>query len=80
MDTDRYGRTVVTVYLEDGRELNLEIIKAGFAWLCRRNSDRQDYADAEEEARRAGIGLWADTKPTPPWEWRRERLKKQNAL
>ena len=29
VDADRYGRTVATVYLEDGRELNLEIHKAG---------------------------------------------------
>jgi endonuclease YncB( thermonuclease family) len=76
VDTDRYSRTVATVYLEDGRELNLEILKAGFAWHYKRYSDRQDYADAEEEARRAGIGLWADDDPTPPWEWRRERRNK----
>ena len=73
VDIDRYGRTVATVYLEDGTELNLAILKAGFAWHYRRYSDRQDYADAEEGARRAGIGLWADKDPTPPWEWRRER-------
>ena len=75
VDIDRYGRTVATVYLESGKELNLEIIKAGFAWHYRRYSDRQDYADAEEEARRAGIGLWVDKDPTPPWEWRRENQK-----
>jgi endonuclease YncB( thermonuclease family) len=73
VDTDRYGRTVATVYLEDGKELNLEILKAGYAWHYKRYSKRQDYADAENNARRAGIGLWADKKPTPPWEWRRER-------
>ena len=76
VDTDRYGRTVATVYLEDGQELNLSIIQAGLAWHYKRYSDRQDYADAEEEARRAGIGLWADKEPTPPWEWRRERRGK----
>ena len=73
VDIDRYGRTVATVFLEDGTELNLAILKAGFGWHYRRYSDRQDYADAEEAARRAGIGLWADKDPTPPWEWRRER-------
>jgi endonuclease YncB( thermonuclease family) len=76
VDIDRYGRTVATVYLEDGTELNLAILKAGFAWHYRRYSDRQDYADAQEEARRAGVGLWADKDPTPPWEWRRERRRK----
>ena len=75
VDIDRYGRTVATVYLEDGTELNLAILKAGFAWHYRRYSDRQDYADAADSARRDGIGLWADKEPTPPWEWRRERRK-----
>ena len=41
--TDRYGRTAATVYLDDGRELNLEIIKVGFAWHYKRYSKRQDY-------------------------------------
>ncbi len=76
VDTDRYGRTVATVYLVDGTELNLAILKAGFAWHYRRYSDRQDYADAEEEARRAGIGLWADPNAIPPWEWRRNKRRK----
>ncbi len=75
VDIDRYGRTVATVYLDDGRELNLEILRAGYAWHYKRYSDRQDYADAEEEARRAGYGLWADPNAMPPWEWRRERRK-----
>jgi len=73
---DRFDRTVATVFLEDGRELNLEIIKAGFAWHHERYSKRQDYVSAEEEARRAGIGLWASKEPTPPWEWRRVRREK----
>jgi len=75
MGIDRFDRTVATVYLEDGRELNLEILKAGLTWHYERYPKRQDYADAQEEARRAGIGLWTDKDPTPPWEWRRERRK-----
>jgi len=70
---DRFDRTVATVFLEDGKELNLEIIKAGYAWHYERYSKRPDYVRAEEEARKAGIGLWAQKEPTPPWEWRRVR-------
>jgi endonuclease YncB( thermonuclease family) len=76
MDIDRYGRTVATVYLDDGRELNLEIIKAGYAWHYRRYSDRQDYADAEAQARSEKLGLWSDPHAKPPWEWRREKRRK----
>jgi endonuclease YncB( thermonuclease family) len=73
VDIDRYGRTVATVYLDDGRELNLEILKAGYAWHYKRYSKRQDYADAETSARAERLGLWVDKNPTPPWEWRRQR-------
>jgi endonuclease YncB( thermonuclease family) len=73
---DRFDRTIATVFLEDGKELNLAILKAGLAWRYERYAKRQDYADAEEEARRAGIGLWGDKEPMPPWEWRREKRKK----
>jgi endonuclease YncB( thermonuclease family) len=73
---DRFDRTIAAVFLDDGKELNLEILKAGLAWHYERYAKRQDYADAEEEARKAGIGLWADAKPTPPWEWRKDKRKK----
>ena len=76
VDIDRYGRTVATVYLDDGRELNLEIIRAGYAWHYRRYSDRQDYAEAEEQARAEKLGLWSDPHAKPPWEWRRDRRRK----
>ncbi len=32
VDRDRYGRTVGEVLLPDGRSLNRELVKAGFAW------------------------------------------------
>ena len=70
---DIYNRIIATVYLEDGRELNLEIIKAGFAWHYKRYSTRPDYADAETQARRDGVGLWTGKNPMPPWEWRKQR-------
>ena len=34
-DRDRYERTVGEVILEDGRSLNRELVKAGFAWWYR---------------------------------------------
>ena len=67
---DIFEQTLAIVSLEDGRELNLALLEAGLAWHLQRHSNRQDYEAAEQEARKAGVGLWAAPDPTPPWEWR----------
>jgi endonuclease YncB( thermonuclease family)/methylphosphotriester-DNA--protein-cysteine methyltransferase len=74
---DKYGRTVGKVLL-DGRDINIEQVKAGLAWHYKKYSDEQPpedritYAAAETEARAARRGLWQDPNPTPPGEWRVE--------
>ncbi len=70
VDRDRYGRTVGVVLLPDGRSLNHELVRAGFAWMYRRYTNDQSLSDLEEEARVARRGLWADPHAVPPWEWR----------
>lgn len=75
--TDKYGRTVGKILL-DGRDINLEQIKAGFAWHYKAYEreqppeDRLTYSAAEQEARAARRGLWQDPNPTPPGEFRVE--------
>jgi hypothetical protein len=79
MDTDRYGRTVAVVKLKDGRELNLEIIRAGMAWHFKRYSGDEAYALAEKQARDAGVGLWLDRAANAPWEYRRNNSRASSA-
>ena len=67
---DRYGRTLGEVILSDGRSLNHELLKAGYAWWFRRYSKDVRLGDLEDEARLAQRGLWADPDPVPPWEFR----------
>jgi micrococcal nuclease len=70
-EIDWYGRTVAEVILPDGRNLNREIVKAGFAWWFRRYApDDEELKRLEAEAREAKRGLSADPEPVPPWEWR----------
>lgn len=71
VDTDRYGRTVGVIY-HDKRNINLAMIQEGHAWWYRKYAqyDRQ-LQGAETEARKAQRGLWTQTDPIPPWEWRR---------
>jgi micrococcal nuclease len=68
---DRYGRLVAEVILPDGRSLNQELVRQGWAWWFRRYAPNNTaLAALESEAREARRGLWADPKPVPPREWR----------
>jgi endonuclease YncB( thermonuclease family) len=72
---DKYGRTVGKVSV-NGKDANLEQVRAGFAWHYKEYqkeqsaSDRTLYAEAETSARKRKLGLWFDAKPMPPWDWR----------
>ncbi len=56
-DRDRYGRTVGVVLLPDGRSLNHELVRAGFAWMYRRYApDDETLKQLEHEARVAQRG------------------------
>ena len=73
-DVDRYGRQVAEIILPDGRNLNQEIVRAGFAWWYRQYArDDKELERLESEAKAAKRGLWADKDPMPPWEFRRRR-------
>lgn len=74
--TDQYGRILGEVILPDGRSLNRELVRNGYAWWYRRYSDDPVLQQLEEEARRERRGLWREKNPTPPWEFRRERRQR----
>lgn len=85
---DRYGRTIGKVMVADPtchtpacpklHDAGLLQIKAGMAWWYRQYAreqsptDREAYEAAEFWAKAHRSGLWGDTNPTPPWQWRRE--------
>lgn len=69
-DQDRYGRTIGDVILDDGRILNQELIKAGYAWWFFKYSDDEQLGILEVKAKVAKVGLWADKDPVPPWIFR----------
>ncbi len=66
---DKYGRTVGTVWVAD-RNINMEQVRRGMAWVYTQYSHSRDMLQIEQEARLARRGLWAENKPIPPWEWR----------
>lgn len=75
-DVDRYGRTVGEAFIE-GKSVNEEMLRSGLVWHYTEYDTNPRWAQLQEEARRACIGLWVDKHPTPPWEWRKEQRSKQ---
>lgn len=75
---DRYGREVCKVLIA-GTDINLAQVQSGMAWWYREyareqsSEDRRAYEESEGNARHQRLGLWADSAPVPPWEWRRAK-------
>ncbi len=74
-EKDRYGRYVGKVSL-DGRNINEEMVKEGYAWHYRQYSHNPEMALAEFEARKNQSGLW-QLPATPPWDYRKQKTKKK---
>ncbi len=79
---DRYGRIVGKI-LYQGKDINLEMIRAGLAWHYKKYQqeqskfDRNLYAAADSFVKTNKIGLFQDKKAVPPWEWRKMKRKKK---
>lgn len=68
-EKDRYGRLLAHLFLDD-RWINKELVDEGWAWHFRKYSKSPVLELAEQEARKAHRGLWADSNPTAPWDYR----------
>ena len=72
-DTDRYGRSIAMIYYDtNNKYLSAEIIKAGMGWHYKRYSTSIELAAFEDNARKNKIGLWVDSNPVAPWEFRKQ--------
>ena len=75
---DRYRRAVCRLEV-DGVDANLAQVEAGMAWHYKAYTrdqspaDRWRYAKAEDRAREARQGLWADRAPVAPWDFRKAK-------
>ena len=68
---DRYKRLIAEIILEDGTNLNKELVKQGLAWHFKKYSKAFEYAELEIEAKNNKIGIWSEENPISPWEWRK---------
>jgi len=62
-ETDKYGRRLAYVILEDGRDFGEEMIKGGYAYEYTYNlpyRHQTKYKSAQTLAKTNGVGLWAE--------------------
>jgi endonuclease YncB( thermonuclease family) len=82
MDTgkivDRYGRIVAVPYLADWsltRNVEIEMLLNGWAWLLERYGPEEIYFEALDVARRNKRGIWAWQDNVPPWIFKGQQHK-----
>jgi micrococcal nuclease len=75
INKDQQGKIVALVFV-NGINLNEQIVSQGFGWVYRqycKESYCADWLKLESNAKTSQKGLWADTHPTPPWEYRKNQ-------
>ena len=79
MYKDNDQRTVAIVYISrngkaDELSINQRQVQAGMAWVydfyCT-SSVCNTWKLEEAMAQKQKLGLWSDSNPVPPWQWRR---------
>lgn len=73
IDVDQYKRAVAVIRYA-GRDINREMVSEGLAWAYRKYLDgayASEYIGGENQARRKRVGLWHDSNPQPPWDFRK---------
>ena len=78
---DRYERTLATVDLPEGINLNQELVRNGWCWWYRDYAPKDtELEQLEADAREGRKGIWNDPAPIPLWLYRKNRQKKKSDL
>lgn len=70
---DRYGRVLGRVVTTNGTEANRYMVQSGAAWVYERYNTDNALPALQREAQEQKRGLWAESHPVPPWEWRHNK-------
>lgn len=69
-ELDKWGRTAARCFNHEGKDIGLEMIKAGMAWQYAPYNNNEKYVRAEQMARMTGMGLWCRPNPMNPQDYR----------
>lgn len=70
---DRYGRIIGHVFTTNGTDASRFMVQSGAAWVYERYNADESLPALQREAQKQKRGLWADSNPVPPWEWRHKQ-------
>jgi endonuclease YncB( thermonuclease family) len=76
------GALLIAKVFCDDRDIGLQMIRDGVAWFDRNYESelgaqaQRLYADSDQAARSEHRGIWQDSAPVPPWEWRQAKADK----
>ena len=72
LSRDRYHRTIGIIRLPNGQSINNAMVAQGAAWWYAAYAKQDvELQRLETQARHDRRGLWQDTNPLPPWEFRK---------
>ena len=73
-----HGREVCFIR-KNGMDINLEMVKRGYAWAYRKHLKSpyaSEYIEAEKKARAHKSGIWKQANPLAPWEFKKKYWNK----
>jgi len=70
---DRYSRIVAEIMTADGHDCAFELVRDGLAYWLPGKKRREDIGEAEQEAQRAGRGIWRDKTNIRPQQFRKQK-------
>lgn len=79
---DRYGRTVARVRC-NGVDAANKMLQEGLAWhftryaLTQPRHEAVSDKEAQDLAKKAGLGLWSVSEPISPWDWRVQQRERR---
>ena len=69
---EKWGRFVARVYTPEGEDVALLMLRSGMAWHYAHFDGTAAYREAQEAARAEKAGLWTDSNPIAPWDFRKQ--------
>ncbi|MBD2303722.1 thermonuclease family protein [Nostoc sp. FACHB-190] len=81
IERDRYKRLVAEIFVNN-RSVNLTMVQEGQAVVYRQylqgcNSTKNQFLQAEADAKGKRLGFWNQSQPTMPWDFRRGKQSTQ---